>query len=150
MIDVDRAWARQANRYPGKKLSDFRLQGITSSYTIGANGTSQNQPVNFGAGSIILGITATARPTGQAATTVYATGLDLFTLAAIYQADNRSIIGTTEALAQSIFGLENDLFPAMEIVMPQNTAIVYNFTNQTSTQILVTLVHHCLLPGAIG
>jgi len=126
MIDVDRAWARQAWRFPGRKLSDFRLQGITYSVSLATGGTSQNQPVNFGAGSILLGIVAGARPSAQAATQTYGPGLDLFTTAFIYQADSRSIVGTTEALGSTVFGPYGDQFPALEIVMPQNTSILYN------------------------
>jgi hypothetical protein len=150
MIDADRAWSRQAWRFPGKKLSDYRLQGITTAFTLTTGGTTQNQPVTFGAGSIILGICAAARPTAQAATQTYGPGLDLFSIAYVYQADSRSIVGQTEAIGTSVFGNLNDLFPALELVMPQNTAIQYNLTNLTTSTILITLTHHCLLPGAVG
>lgn len=150
MIDVDRAWARQAYRFPGMKLSMFRYQGITASFSLTTGGTAQNQPVNFGAGSIILGIIAAARLSAVAATVVYTAGMDLFSCAFVYQADSRSIVGQTEAIGSSVFGPFGDQLPAMEIVMPQNTAIQYNFTNLTTSTIQITLVHHCLLPGAVG
>jgi hypothetical protein len=151
MISIDRAWARQSWRYPGKKLSDFRLQVITSTYTILANAQSQNQPVNFAAGALILGILAGASPTAQASTQTYRPGLDLFTCAITYQADNRYVVGTAEAHASAVFGQLGDQFPGLEMSMPQNSALIYSFTSLVGTQaILVTLAHHCLLPGAVG
>lgn len=152
MLDVDRVWARQAGRFPGLQLTGFRLQVITSQYTIAASSTSQNQPVNFGALAIVIGILASASPTGQTALQTYRNpGMDLFTCSITYQADNRSVVGTSEAHGASVFGLYGDQFPGLELVMPQNTALVYNFTNLTSTSnILITLAHHVLIKGAVG
>lgn len=151
MISPDRAWSRQSWRYPGKKLSDFRLQVINYATTLVAGGVSQNQPVNFGTGGIILGILAGAGPVAQTSLQTYRPGLDLFSMAVTYQADSRSIVGTSEALGSSVFGPFGDLFPALEMVMPQNSALLYNFTSLiTGQSVLVTLAHHCLLPGAVG
>ncbi len=151
MVNPDRAWARVAPRYPGKSLRDFRLQVIIASYTIGSGGTSQNNPVVFGAGAIILGIIAACQVTGQAGTAAaQRIGLDNFSTAITYQADNRSVAGTTEGIGSSVFGPMGDQLPAVEIVMPQNTSLVYNFTNLVTNQIQITVAHHCLLPGAIG
>lgn len=152
MLDVDRVWARQAGRFPGLKLTDFRLQVITSTFTLGANAQSQNQPVNFGALAMVLGILASASPTGQTALQTYRNpGMDLFTCSITYQADNRSVVGTSEAHGSSVFGQYGDQFPGLELVMPQNTALVYNFTNLSSTaNVLITLGHHVLIKGAVG
>jgi len=151
MVPVDRAWARQAWRFPGRKLSEYRLQVITATYTIAAGQQAQNQAVNFAAGGIILGIVAGCSPAAQAMTQTYRPGLDSFTAAITYQADNRYVVGTAEAHGSAIFGPFGDQFPDLELVMPQNSALLYNFTSLVGTQtILLTLAHHCLLYGAIG
>lgn len=151
MLNVDRVWARQAGRFMGgKKLTDYRLQVITSTYSLLANASSANNPVAFGAGAVIIGVVAAAQPSGQAATTAYRPGLDLFTVSVSYQADNRVVVGTAEILGSALFGTYGDQFPGMEIPMPQNTALVYNFTNVTSTAITISLAHHCLMPGAVA
>jgi len=151
MLNVDRVWARQASKFMGgKKLTDYRLQVVTSTYTLNASASSQANPVNFGAGAVIIGVIAAAQISGAAATSVYRPGLDLFTVQISYQADNRIIVGTTEALGSCIFGPYGDQFPGMEIPMPQNTSLLYNFTNVTTTAITISLAHHCLMPGAIA
>lgn len=151
MIDPDRAWARTgAYAYPGMTLRQFRTQVITYSVTLASQATSQNQPVNFAAGALILGITASAQITAQAGTQTYRPGLDLFSLAASYQADLRQIVGGSEVIGGALFGQYGDQFPQMEILVPTNTAILYNFTNLTTSTIQITLAHHCLLKGAVG
>jgi hypothetical protein len=150
MLNVDRVWARQAARYPGRKLSQFRLQVITSAYTLTTAGTSQNQTVNFGAGAIVIGVLAAAQITSVAATQATKQALDMFSVACTYQADNRSVIGTSEIIGSAAFGPYGDQFPGMELYMPQNTSLIYNFTNLTTSTITIYLAHHCLLPGAIG
>jgi hypothetical protein len=151
MLNVDRVWSRQAAKWPGKKLSDFRLQVVTGTFNVAASSASQNNPVSFGAGAIIVGVIAAAsvQNQGSAATVTYRPGLDLFTTTISYQADNRVIVGTAEALGSSVFGPYGDQYPGMEIPMPQNTALLYNFTNQTTTAITITLAHHCLMLGAV-
>ena len=150
MLNIDRVWARQHGRFPGMKLADFRYQGITSTYTIATGGVAQNQAVNFGSGAMIIGIGAAAQITSVAATQTTKLGLDMFSLNCTYQADNRSVVGTAEAIASSVFGAYGDQFPVMELVMPQNTSLIYNFTNLTTSTIVITLTHHCLLKGAVG
>lgn len=150
MLNVDRVWARQASKWGGRKLQDFRLQVVTASYTLQASASSQNNPVSFGAGSIILGVIASAQVASVAATVAYRPGMDLFTVNVSYQADNRVIVGTAEILGSSLFGVYGDQYPAFEIPMPQNTALVYNFTNVTTTAITISLAHHCLMPGAVS
>jgi hypothetical protein len=150
MLNVDRVWARQAARYAGKKLSQFRLQVITASYALSGSATSQNQAVSFGAGAIIIGVIAAAQLTSQAGTQTYRPGLDLFSTAITYQANNTQIVGSSEGIGSSVFGPYGDQFPGLEIVLPQNSALVYNFTNLTSSALQITLAHHCLMPGAIG
>lgn len=149
MMNIDRVWARQAHKWPGKKLVDFRLQVVTTTYTIGASASSQNNPVQFGAGAIIIGVIAAAQPSAIAATTVYRPGMDLFSVSVQYQADNRVIVGTAEVIGSCLFGPYGDQYPGMEIPMPQNTSLLYNFTNLTTTGITVTVAHHCLMYGAV-
>ncbi len=151
MLNVDRVWARQASKFMGgRKLTEYRLQVVTSTYTLQASASSQNNPVTFGAGALIVGVIAAAQPSGQAATTQYRPGLDLFTVNVAYQADNRLVVGSDQILGSALFGPFGDQFPAMELPMPQNTALVYNFTNVTSTAITISLAHHCLFPGAVA
>lgn len=148
MQNVDRVWARQSARFPGHKLSQFRVQAIINAFTLATGASAQNQPVAFGAGAILIGVCAAAQIVGQAATAVTRAGLELFSLSCIYQADNRSLIGTAEGIASSIFGPNGDQYPPMELYLPQNTALLYNLTNLSTSTILVTLAHHVLLPGA--
>jgi hypothetical protein len=150
MLNVDRVWARNAYRYAGKKLNQFRLQVITSAYNLATGAAAQNQAVAFGAGAIVIGVMAAAQLVAAAASQTTKPGLDMFSLSCIYQADNRSVIGTAEAIASSVFGQDGDQYPAMELFLPQNTALLYNFTNLTTSSILITLTHHALLPGAVG
>lgn len=154
MLDVDRVWARISQRpdFVGRKIRDYRLQVITATYTIAAAGTANAQAVNFGPGAVLVGVIAacSAQSASIAATQTYRPGLDAFTVDVTYQADNRSIVGSAQAHGSAVFGPYGDQFPGMEIVMPQNTALVYDFTNLTNTIIQITLGHHCLLPGAIG
>lgn len=148
MLNVDRVWARNAKRFPGQSLAGWRLQDVTAQFVVAANAASQGNPVNFGLNAIIIGIDATAAPNGQAATTQYRPGRELFTLTITYQADNRVIVGTAEVFASAVFGPYGDQFPGLEIVMPQNGSLIYNFTNQTSTAITITVSHQCLMPGS--
>lgn len=151
MLNVDRVWARQASRFMGgKKLTEYRLQVVTATYSLQGSAASQNNPVTFGAGAVIIGVIAAAQMSGQAATVIYRPGLDLFTVSVSYQADNRVIVGTSEVLGSTLFGAFGDQFPGMEIPMPQNTALTYNFTNVTTSAITISLAHHCLMPGAIA
>lgn len=150
MLNIDRVWARQAKRFPGQNLSGWRLQDVTGSFNVAGNASSQGNVINFGLNAIIVGIDAVAAPTGQTALQQYRPGRDLYTLTITYQADNRVIVGTAEAFGSSVFGTQGDQFPAMEIVMPQNSALIYNFTNQTSTAITVTVTHQCLMPGNVA
>jgi hypothetical protein len=150
MLNIDRVWARQAYRFTGKKLSQFREQVITSAYNLASGVAVQNQAVAFGAGAIVVGVMAACVVTGLAGTQTTRPGLDMFSVASIYQADNRSVIGNAEAIGSSVFGREGDAYPSMEIFLPQNTALLYNFTNLTTSNILITLSHHALLPGSVG
>jgi hypothetical protein len=148
MQNVDRVWARQHSRFPGANLNQFRIQAIINAFTLSSGASAQNQPVAFGAGAILLGVGAAAQIVGQAGTAANRAGLDLFSASCIYQADNRSLIGTAEGIASSIFGPNGDQFPPMELYLPQNTSLLYNLTNLTTSTILITLAHHVLLPQA--
>lgn len=151
MLNVDRVWARQASRFMGgKKLTEYRLQVVTKTYSLQGSAASANNPVDFGAGAVIIGVIAAAQMSGQAATVIYRPGLDLFTVSVSYQADNRVIVGTSEILGSCLFGPYGDQYPGMEIPMPQNTALQYNFTNITTSPITISLAHHCLMPGAVA
>jgi len=151
MLNIDRVWARQAGRFMGgKKLTDYRIQVITKTYSLQGSASSDNNPVDFGAGAVIIGVIAAAQISAAAATSIYRPGLDLFTVSTSYQADNRVVVGTSQILGSCLFGPYGDQFPGMEIPMPQNTALVYNFTNVTTTAITISLAHHCLMPGAVA
>lgn len=150
MLNIDRVWARQGHLFPGKRLSQMRLQVITSSYSIAGTAASANNPVAFGQGALIVGVLAAAQVSGQAATQTNRPGLDMFSVSVSYQADNRQIVGTDQVVGSALFGPYGDQYPAMELPMPINSALLYNFTGLTSSNITITLAHHCIVPGAIG
>lgn len=157
MLNVNEVWARvsQLPAYRDRKLADFVIQAwdINQQLTTsaGAGGTADNQPVTFAAGAIIVGIGGAARPNGQAATLAdYAPGNDLYKISIADQQSNRSIIGRTRAIASSVFGNLNDLFPAKEIIIPTNGTLIYSFENLTTSTIDITITHHLLVPAAIS
>jgi hypothetical protein len=148
MIDVERAWARVSQTVAvGRKISDFIYQGLVKSFTLTTGQASNNQTVNFAAGAIILGIGAAAGPTAQAATqAAYRPGLDMFSVAIDYQSGGRALVGTDQAIASSVFGPGGDQFPAKEILVGIQGTLLYSLTNLTTSTILVTFTHHCLIP----
>lgn len=156
MLNVNEVWARvsQLPAYQGRKLADFVIQAwdINQQLTTsaGAGGIVDNQPVTFAAGAIIVGVGVAARPNGQAATQTYPPGGDLFKISIADQQSNRSIIGRTKAIASSVFGVFNDLFPAKELIIPTNGSLIYGFENMTTSTIDITITHHLLVPAAIS
>jgi hypothetical protein len=116
----------------------------------GASGTVDNQPVTFASGAIIIGMCGAARPNGQTALQTYPPGNDLYQLSISDAGSNRSIIGRSKAIATSVFGVFNDLFPAKEIVVPTNNSLNFGFQNMTSTALDITITSHLLVPAAIS
>lgn len=150
MVNLERAWARWASRFPGRQLPRMRPQVFTNNFQLTTGAQVTNQNVTFPAGALILGIMAGAFVTGAAATQVYRRGLDLFTLASSMQSDGRSLIGPAEALAASVFGEEGMAFPPIEIYLPEQTTLVYAFTNLSTSTINVSLAHHAMVPGDVS
>jgi hypothetical protein len=152
MIDINQVWQRvsQLPQFQGQKLGDYIYQGFVARFALAAAQISQNQPVRFPAGAILYSIAAAAGPIAQAATAVARPGLDLFSVSIAYEI-GRSIVGTDSAIGSSVFstGAES-AFPAKEIVIPTNGALIYNVTNLTTTPIEVTITHHALVRGAIA
>jgi hypothetical protein len=156
MLNVNEVWARvsQLPEYQGKKLSQYVIQAWDINVSLGSNagasGTVDNQPVTFAAGAIILGMCGAARPNGQTALVQYPPGNDLFQISIADAASNRSIIGRSKALATSVFGVYNDLFPAKEIIVPSNNSLNFGFQNMTSTALDITITSHILVPAAVS
>jgi hypothetical protein len=152
MLDVDRVWARvsQLPPFQGMKLTDFGLQVFGQSFTLTSGQTSSVTPVQFANKSIILSIAAGARPDAAAAAQGYTDGLDMFRVACQIEG-GRYIIGTSALMASAVFakGTESS-FPAREIVLFQNTKLLYTVTNLTTTTIDVDIAHHVLTPVAVG
>jgi hypothetical protein len=152
MIDVDRAWARvcQLEAFRGAKLSDFGIQVVTQSFSLTSQQTSSVTPVNFPTKSIILNITAGARPNAAAAAQGYTDGLDLFRVVCQIEG-GRYIIGSVAAMASTIFGKGiASVFPARELPLLQNTKLLYTLTNLSTTTIDADISHHILTPLAVG
>lgn len=153
MLDLERVWARVSQReeFRGRKLADYGIQVIETNFTLTTGQVSAATPVQFSGGAVILGVMAGARPSAVAATQTYAPGLDLFSLQLEYQGPGqRAIISGGAAMASSVFGQYGDQFPKKEIVLPVNSTLLYTLTNLTTSTILVTLSHHCLVPAAVG
>lgn len=150
MLNIDRVWSRvaQLDDFRGTKLTDYMFQGITASFALAAavGSTSNSQPVNFGPRCVLLGAIASAQPVGQAATQAYRPGLDLFTVSIDWQGQQRALVGSTQVLGSCLFGPQGDQFPAKEIIIPVQGGLAYSLTNMTSTQLTVTVCHHCLVP----
>src|SRR5690349_3961305 len=151
MLNVDRVWARcsRLKQFQGAQLSDFVLQNINQTFQLTTGATSAQTPVNFPAGSIILGIGASARLDAVAATQAQSPGLDMFRVTITYQATSRSIVGPA-ALGSAVFGQYGDQFPGKELVIPVQGSLIYVVTNMTTSTIDVDFSHSCLVPGKIG
>lgn len=152
MVKPHEAWSRvsRLKQFAGADLKDYILQVINLNFTLTTGQASPSTPVQLPAGMILLGVCAAARPQTIAATTVYAPGLDLFQVAIDYQAQNRSVAGTSQGIGSAVFGPYGDQFPAEELVIPVQGALLYSVTNLTTTTILITFAHHGLVPKAIG
>lgn len=152
MLNVDRVWSRVSRRpdFQGKNLSNFVLQVINLNFTLTTGQLGAQTPVNLPAGMIVLGVIAAARMSAQAASTVQSAGLDMFSVAIDFQAQNRSVVGTAQGIGSAVFGPFGDQFPGKEIVVPIQGALLYTPTNLTTSTILITFAHHGLVPSAVG
>jgi hypothetical protein len=156
MLNVNEVWARvsQLPQFRGKTLDQFVIQAWDLNVSLGSNagasGTVDNQPVTFAAGAIILGMAGAARPNGQTALQTYPPGNDLYQISISDAANNRSIVGRAKAIATSVFGVYNDLFPAKEIIVPLNNSLNFGFQNMTSTALDITITSHILVPAAVS
>lgn len=149
MLNIDRAWARQAHRYPNKKLSEFRFIGIGQTWSLASGITSGLTRVDFAAGSIILGVTAAVAITGSAETVLLRDWRQAFSVQIDYP---NSVSLTTGGLllAGAVFGDGSHCeFPAKELFIENNGSLNYTVQNQTTSILLITIVHHCIVPGAV-
>ena len=152
MLNIDRVWQRASQRpeFRGKKITDFGLQAIV----LRQNGITPGQVIpniqrNFPNGGILVGMTGMATLATQDGT-LPDNGLDLFALSIEYQ-QQRSIVGTSNAIAESVFGRNNDQFPAMELYIPTNGMLLFTLESLIITNnISVTIVSHCLVPVNVG
>ncbi len=152
MLNVDRVWARISRRpeFVGKKLDQFGVQTVNLRYDGLTSGeVVSNQTQNFPNGAIILGICGAAALLAQAATPALSSGLGMFALQMQFQ-QQRSVIGQVAGIASSVFGVYNDQFPAVELLVPTNGILLYTFENLTSSTISITIAHHCLVPVNVG
>lgn len=152
MVKPAEAWSRvsQLGMFAGRKLSQYILQSIVASFTLTTGQATPQTAVQFPAGMILLGVTPGAQVAGAAATQTYKPGLDMFSVSIDFAATNRNILGTAQAIGSSAFGVFGDQFPALEIVIPTNSSLLYSVTNLTTSTIGVTFTHHGLVPNAIG
>jgi hypothetical protein len=152
VLKYDDVMARvlQLPQYANWDRGDFMLQVFVNSFSLsGGGGTASNQAMTFPPGAVILGMTAGASPTAAAtAATLERPGLELFTIGLNYQ-QQFTLIGQSQALAVSVFGQYNDLFPAKEIIIPNNGSLLVSLTNLASDAITVWLTSHCLVPSQI-
>lgn len=156
MLNVDRVWSRvsQLPAFKGKRLADFIHQTINLNFTLTSQQIGAQTPVNLPAGMIVIGITAAARislSAAVAATQQQSPGLDMFRVAIDYQGQGRSIVGPgTKGIGSAVFGPYGDQFPAKELVIPIQGALLYTPENMTTSTIDITFAHHGLVPSAIG
>lgn len=149
MLSFDRAWARQGHRFPGKKPSEFRYIAIGQNFTLATGAVSGLTRVDFASGTLILGITACAVITGSAATVVLRDWRQCFGVQIDYP--NSVALTTGNRLtAGAIFGSgERCEFPAKELFIENNGSLNYTVENLTTSTLVVTIVHHCITPGAV-
>lgn len=152
MLNVDRVWSRvsQLQQFAGRKISQFIYQAIVQNFTLTSAQVSAPTPVTFPAGMIMLGVVAAAGVSAQLGTTQTMPGLDMFAVAIDYQAQNRSVVGTSRGRGSSVFGPFGDEFPAKELVIPNQGSLLYTVENLTTSTIIVSFTHHGLVPSAIG
>ncbi len=149
MLNVDRVWARNAHRYPGKKLSDFRFIVIGQNWTLASGVLSGLTRVDFAAGSMILGITASATITGSAQTVVMRDWRQAFT-AQIDYPNSEALTTGNRLLAGALFGDAAGCdMPAKEIFIEVNGSLSYTVENQTTSTLVITVAHHCLVPRGV-
>lgn len=151
MLKIEDVFSRvlQLPQYQGWHEGDFMLQVLVNSFSLSGAGTTNNQAMTFPPGAVIVGMTGGATPTAAAAAaTIERSGLELFTVGLNYQ-QQMTLVGQSQAIASSLFGPYNDLFPAKEVIIPQNGSLLVSLTNLASDAITVYLTSHCLVPAKI-
>ncbi len=158
MLKVDDVMRRvlQLEPYASQQwdAGDFIPQVIPNTYSLpainsGTYGSVSQQTMQFPAGAIIVGMAAGASNVGAASTGVQRPGLEMFTIGLQYQ-QTRSVIGPGNAMAVSVFGPYNDLFPEKEIIIPQNGSLLVNLTSLVTDAIAVWITAHCLVPNQVS
>jgi hypothetical protein len=149
MLGVDRAWQRQAHRFPGKKPGDFRFIAIGQNFTLASTVVSGLTRIDFAAGTIILGITACATITGSAMTQAMRDWKQAFSCQIDFP---NSVAMTTGSrlIAGALFGSgERCDFPGKEIYIENNGSLNYTVENLTTSTLVVSIIHHCITPGTV-
>lgn len=136
-------------QYQGWHEDDFMLQVLSNNFAIAGAGGTSNQAMTYPPGAVIVGMCGGATPqAAAAAATIERNGLELFTIGLNYQ-QQMTIVGQSQVIASSLFGPYNDLFPAKEIIIPQNGSLLVSLSNLASDAITVYLTSHCLVPAKI-
>lgn len=151
MLNLTEVFMRvlQLPQYQGWSEDDFMLQVLTNNFAIAGAGVTSNQAMTFPPGAVIVGMTGGASPqAAAAAATIERNGLELFTIGLNYQ-QQMTLVGQSQAIASSLFGPFNDLFPVKEIIVPQNGSLLVSLTNLASDAINVYLTSHCLVPSKL-
>lgn len=151
MLNITEVFMRvlQLPQYANWGEDDFMLQVLTNNFALSGQGTTNNQSMTFPPGAVIVGMTGAATPqAAAAAATLERPGLELFTIGINYQ-QQMTLVGQSQAMASSLFGPFNDLFPAKEIIVPQNGSLLVSLTNLASDAITVFLTSHCLVPSKL-
>jgi hypothetical protein len=149
MLNIDRVWARQAHKFPGKKLSDFRYIVINQNWTLATAAVSGLTRVDFAAGSIILGLTACATITGSALTTAMRLWQQAFSAEIAYP-NSEALTTGNRVIAGALFGsAERCDVPAKEVFIEVNGSLSYTVENLTTSTLVVSVAHHCIVPRGI-
>lgn len=149
MLNIDRVWQRQAHKFPNKKLSDFRYIVIGQNWTLASAVQSGLTRVDFAAGSVILGITACATISGSALTQSLRNWQQAFS-AQIDYPNSEALTTGNRLLAGALFGsAERCEVPAKEVFIEVNGSLSYTVENLTTSTLVVTIAHHCIVPRGI-
>jgi hypothetical protein len=136
--------------FEGRPQEYFTEQLIAAQFDLaayggGVFGSVSGQTLQFPVGTVIVGLAAGGAALNQASTQVDRAGLEMFTIG-ITVNNNRTLVGPGQALASTVFGRENDLFPAKEIVIANTASMVVSLTSVMSDAIRVWLTAHCFVP----
>ncbi len=153
MLDIEEVFPRilslQEFQQMGYTRDDFMLQDITTQFSLAAisgstYGSISNQAMQFPTLAVVIGMTGGAAPVGAASTTVVKPGLDMFALGLNYN-QQRTMVGPGQAIASSVFGQFNNLYPAKEIIVPTSGSIMCSLTSLVTDAITAWITAHCLV-----